>query len=98
MSTIDMAADWVRAGDPAWTGTREPGRVRARASADAEALAWATVPQLWHSPHRPAHFLLCQPHSEHWYSVATADFPMTCTVAAGADTRVVLAGPPPVSA
>ena len=29
-------------------------------------LASTTVPHCWHSPHRPAHFVLCQPHSEHW--------------------------------
>ena len=26
----------------------------------------ATVPHCWHSPHRPAHRMLCHPHSEHW--------------------------------
>jgi len=25
-----------------------------------------TVPQAWHSPHRPLHFADCQPHSVQW--------------------------------
>ena len=24
-----------------------------------------TLPHAWHSPHRPTHFAVCQPHSEH---------------------------------
>ena len=40
---------------------RAAARVPARASRGSTA-SW-TVPQAWHSPHRPAHLADCQPHS-----------------------------------
>jgi hypothetical protein len=36
-------------------------------------LASSTVPQAWHSPHRPVHLSACQPHSVHRYPAAPAD-------------------------
>jgi hypothetical protein len=37
-------------------------------------VASSTVPQAWHSPHRPTHFGACQPHSVH--RNAAVDFAM----------------------
>ena len=34
--------------------------------------ASATVPQAWHSPHRPTHFALVQPHSLQRYARVVA--------------------------
>jgi hypothetical protein len=61
-----------------------PARIVARASTGT--LASVTVPQAWHSPHRPAHLVLRQPHSEHSYSAAAGDFPMAGSVSAGTDS------------
>ena len=43
--------------------------------------ASATVPQAWHSPHRPTHFGACQPHSLH--RNAAVDFAMPRTTIGG---------------
>src|SRR5215472_15297722 len=42
-------------------------------------------PHVWHSPQRPAHFVVCQPHSEHWKSTPGDDLAMAGTVSAGSD-------------
>ncbi len=47
--------------------------------------ASATVPQAWHSPHRPTHFGACQPHSLH--RNAAVDFAMPAPLSAGSDIR-----------
>jgi hypothetical protein len=52
----------------------------------ARCLLCATVPQVWHSPHRPAHLLLRQPHSEHWYSVPAEILGMAGTLPASTDS------------
>jgi hypothetical protein len=31
-----------------------------------------TVPHAWHSPQRPTHFAVSQPHSPQWYAAAAA--------------------------
>ncbi|GAB3195447.1 hypothetical protein GCM10027062_02430 [Nocardioides hungaricus] len=43
------------------------GRVTGAAGVrpDGAAAASATEPQAWHSPQRPTHFAVSQPHSEH---------------------------------
>jgi hypothetical protein len=38
---------------------------RSPLGAGAAAAASSTVPHAWHSPHRPAHFVVRQPHSAH---------------------------------
>ena len=53
------AADPGGTGCPARPAERRPGRAIAGTRIS------VTVPQPWHSPHRPAHFVLRQPHSEH---------------------------------
>jgi hypothetical protein len=45
-----------------------------------------TEPQVMHSPQRPAHFMLCQPHSLHEKTAPTEDFAMAGTVSAGSDS------------
>src|ERR1700733_3835714 len=47
--------------------------------------ASATVPQAWHSPHRPTHLGACQPHS--LQRNAAVDFAMPRTLSAGSDIR-----------
>ena len=48
----------------------------------------STVPQAWHSPQRPDHFVVRQPHSAQRYNGGVDDFPMVRTVAAGYDNPV----------
>jgi hypothetical protein len=43
------------------------------------------LPQAWHSPQRPAHLALRQPHSEHSYIAPADDLAMSRTVAPGTD-------------
>jgi hypothetical protein len=43
------------------------------------------VPQAWHSPQRPVHFLVRQPQSAHWYSETAEELPMPRTVAGRSD-------------
>jgi hypothetical protein len=43
------------------------------ARASRGALACSTVPQAWHSPHRPVHLGACQPHSLQRYPAAPVD-------------------------
>jgi len=53
---------------------------RSPAGVAAAAPASSTVPQAWHSPHRPAHLVERQPHSVHRNVLAAApadDFAMT---------------------
>jgi hypothetical protein len=76
---IGTAADPIAAaGSPCSARLARPGVTGA--------LLCEIVPQVWHSPHRPAHLLLCQPHSEHWYSVPAELLAMAGTVSAGTDS------------
>ncbi len=53
---------------------------RGPACGAAAAPASCTVPHAWHSPHRPAHLVVRQPHSVHRKARAAAaadDFAMT---------------------
>jgi hypothetical protein len=54
----------------------------------AGAVISATVPQAWHSPQRPDHFVVRQPHSAQRNADAADDFPMARTVAAGYDNAL----------
>jgi CheY-like chemotaxis protein len=51
----------------------------------AGAPASPTVPQVWHSPHRPTHLEVCQPHSEQRKAGAFVVFAMQRSVRAGTD-------------
>src|SRR5690606_12451321 len=46
----------------------------------------STVPHAWHSPHRPTHLTVVQPHSAHRYA-GLAAFPTIGRLAARADVR-----------
>ena len=61
--------------------TSSPNRERAMAGADIS----STVPQAWHSPQRPDHLVVRQPHSAQRNTGAAEDFPMIRTVTAGYD-------------
>jgi hypothetical protein len=53
---------------------------RSPAGTGATVPASCTVPHAWHSPHRPAHLVVRQPHSVHRNVLAAApagDFAMT---------------------
>jgi hypothetical protein len=73
-----VASTWPIGTAGALTG---PARTRRNlAGAGAAAPASSTVPHAWHSPHRPAHLVVCQPHSVHRNALAAApadDFVMT---------------------
>ena len=63
-----------------WSTVRVPGRADRRRAA-----SW-TVPQAWHSPHRPAHLADCQPHSvQRKPDVPADDLAMARTLAATSD-------------
>ena len=59
-STTALAWAPPAVSEPRWTAARTDSR-EARASRGGPASA--TVPQAWHSPHRPAHLADCHPHS-----------------------------------
>ncbi|GAA4058603.1 hypothetical protein GCM10023065_04920 [Microbacterium laevaniformans] len=44
----------------------------ATACTGADDTASTTVPHCWHSPHRPTHFALVQPHSVQRYALVVA--------------------------
>src|SRR5258708_25822279 len=84
--------DMGTAGAPGLTDGRPRSSARPERSATAGRPLSATDPQVWHSPQRPAHLVLCQPHSEQANSVPAEPFAMPGTVSAGADPAA-LSGP-----
>jgi hypothetical protein len=79
-SVIGTAAPPVRAA----AATAGLSRVRASAGTAAS----STVPHAWHSPHRPDHRVVRQPHSLQRKTDPVDDFPMTRTVLTGCDTPI----------
>src|SRR5215472_8024413 len=73
------------AGDPGLTEGRPRSKARPERPAAARAAPSVTEPQVRHSPQRPAHFVVCQPHSEHSKSTPGDDLAMAGTVTTGYD-------------
>jgi len=46
-----------------------------------------TDPQAWHSPHRPTHFTVAQPHSAHRKELPRVTFAMPKTLDGGTDNH-----------
>ncbi len=66
--------------------TAGPSAAGLSAAAGGVTLAATTVPQAWQPPHRPAHFVLRQPHSEHSCSTVGDDFPMAAKLPPATDS------------
>src|SRR5260221_13928805 len=90
--------DMGTAGAPGLTDGRPRSNARPERPATAGRPLSATDPQVWHSPQRPAHLVLCQPHSAQANSVPAEPFAMPGTVSAGAGSpglRAASTGIPP---